>query len=171
MLAIRTGGEWEAPLRFIGPFNLILLGEAHFIWRPTSKFLFQNNAGPTSGSSSEHLSPALTISSTMAMIKVAKLTEMPPGSLMGVEVEGKYFLLANVNGALFAMDGLCSHMAGRLWEGTLEGTVVKCPRHGSRFDVRTGEVVSQVKIPLIGKAKPMKTYRTVIEGQDVLIDL
>ncbi len=107
----------------------------------------------------------------MRKIKVAKLSEMPAGSMMGVEIEGNYILLANVDGKMYAMDGLCSHMAGRLWEGTLEGAVVRCPKHGSRFDVRSGEVVSQVKIPLIGKAKPMKTYQTVIEGEDVLIEI
>lgn len=107
----------------------------------------------------------------MTRIKVAKLSEMLPGSMMGVDIEGKYILLANVEGKLYAMDGLCSHMAGRLWEGSLEGTVVKCPRHGSRFDVRTGEVVSHPKIPLIGKAKPMKTYQTIVEGEDVFIEV
>lgn len=107
----------------------------------------------------------------MRAIKVAKLSEMPPGTMMGIEIEGNRFLLANVEGSMFAMDGLCSHMAGRLWEGTLEGAVVKCPRHGSKFDVRTGEVVSNPKIPLIGKAKPMKTYRTVVDGDDVFIEI
>lgn len=107
----------------------------------------------------------------MPKVKVAKLPEISPGTMMGLEVGDKRILLANVDGKLFAMDGLCSHMAGRLWEGTLEGPVVKCPKHGSRFDVRTGEVVSQVKIPLIGKAKPMKTYLTAIEGEDVLIEI
>jgi nitrite reductase/ring-hydroxylating ferredoxin subunit len=107
----------------------------------------------------------------MSKVKVAKLPEVPPGSMMGLDIEGRYMLLANVDGKLYAMDGLCSHMAGRLWEGTLEGSIVKCPKHGSRFDVRTGEVVSQVKIPLIGKARPMKTYKTSIEGEDVLIEI
>jgi nitrite reductase/ring-hydroxylating ferredoxin subunit len=107
----------------------------------------------------------------MSKVKVAKLPEVPPGSMMGLDIEGRYMLLANVDGKIYAMDGLCSHMAGRLWEGTLEGSIVKCPKHGSRFDVRTGEVVSQVKIPLIGKAKPMKTYKTSIEGEDVLIEI
>jgi len=91
--------------------------------------------------------------------------------MIGLEIEGKRILLANVDGNVHAMDGLCSHMAGRLWEGTLEGHVVKCPKHGSRFDVRTGEVVSQVRIPLIGKAKPLETFRTVVDGEDVLIEM
>jgi 3-phenylpropionate/trans-cinnamate dioxygenase ferredoxin subunit len=107
----------------------------------------------------------------MPSMKVAKLSELPSGTMLGPEIMGKRILLANVDGNIYAMDGLCSHMAGRLWEGTLEGTVVKCPKHGSRFNVRTGEVVSQVKIPLIGKAKPMKTYQTTIDGDDVFIEI
>ncbi len=107
----------------------------------------------------------------MRTVKVAKRSELSTGTMMGVEIEGEYYLLANVDGKLFAMTGLCSHMAGRLWEGTLEGYVVKCPRHGSRFDVRTGEVVSQVRIPLIGKAKRLSTYPVVLEGEDVLIEI
>ncbi|MBN1109636.1 MAG: Rieske 2Fe-2S domain-containing protein, partial [Methanomassiliicoccales archaeon] len=87
---------------------------------------------------------------------MAKVGEIPPGTMMGVDIGGKYYLIANVEGDFHAMDGLCSHMAGQLWKGALEGNVVKCPRHGSRFDVRTGEVISNPKIPLIGKAKPMR---------------
>ncbi|MHC1681236.1 MAG: Rieske (2Fe-2S) protein [Methanomassiliicoccales archaeon] len=107
----------------------------------------------------------------MRSIKVAKLSELSTGTMMGVEIEGKHYLLANVDGKLFAMSGLCSHMAGRLWEGTLDGYVVKCPKHGSRFDVRTGEVVSQVRIPLIGKAKPLDTYKTSVVGEDIFIEM
>ena len=107
----------------------------------------------------------------MRSVKVAKRSELSRGTMMGVEMEGKHFLLANVEGTLYAMDGLCSHMAGRLWEGTLEGSAVKCPKHGSRFDVRTGEVISQVRTPLIGKAKPLGTYKISVEGEDVSIDI
>ncbi|HNX46979.1 MAG TPA: Rieske 2Fe-2S domain-containing protein [Methanomassiliicoccales archaeon] len=103
--------------------------------------------------------------------KVALLSEMPPGTMKGVEIDGRHILLANVDGVIYGMDGLCSHMAARLWEGSLDGHVVKCPKHGSRYDVRTGEVVSQVRIPLIGKAKPLGIYKISIEGGDVLIDI
>ncbi len=107
----------------------------------------------------------------MRSVKVAKLSELLPGTMIGVEIEGEHYLLANVDGKLFAMSGLCSHMAGRLWEGTMEGYVVKCPKHGSKFDVRTGEVVSQVKIPLIGKARPQRTYETSVDGDDIVINI
>lgn len=119
----------------------------------------------------EDLSSFDPISSFMRKIEVAKISELPLGTMMGLEIESKRILLANIEGKLYAMDGLCSHMAGRLWEGTMEGYIVKCPKHGSRFDLRTGEVVSQVRIPLIGKAKPLGTYKTSVEGEYVFIDI
>jgi 3-phenylpropionate/trans-cinnamate dioxygenase ferredoxin subunit len=88
-----------------------------------------------------------------------------------LDIKGDYYLIVNVENRFYAMDGLCSHMAGQLWRGTLEGHVVRCPKHGSRFDIRTGEVVSQVRIPLIGKAKALRTYPVTVEGEDVLIDI
>jgi 3-phenylpropionate/trans-cinnamate dioxygenase ferredoxin subunit len=107
----------------------------------------------------------------MRKVKAANVSELPPGSMMGLEIEEKRILLANVQGMFYAMEGLCSHMAGRLWEGTLEGYIVKCPKHGSRFDLRTGEVVSQVRIPLIGKAKPLGVYKTSVDGEDVMVEI
>lgn len=102
---------------------------------------------------------------------MGKAGEIAPGSMIGLDIKGDYYLVANVDGKLYAMDGLCSHMAGQLWKGKLEGYVVKCPRHGSRFDLRTGEVVGQVRIPLIGKARPLRTYPVRVEGEDVFLAL
>jgi len=50
----------------------------------------------------------------------------------------KVVALFNVDGAFFALDGVCPHAAGRLGEGTLRRTVT-CPWHGWQFDVMTGE--------------------------------
>ncbi len=109
--------------------------------------------------------------SVMTGIKVAKTSEIPPGTMIGIGIKGIYYLIANVEGKFYAMDGTCSHLGGQLWKGTLDGFVVKCPRHGSRFDLRTGEVVSQLRIPLIGKAKPLRTYPVLIDGEDLSIDI
>jgi hypothetical protein len=48
----------------------------------------------------------------------------------GLDLQGMYILLANINGG-YSMDGLCSPLKGRLWEGSLMGNIVKCPQHGS----------------------------------------
>jgi nitrite reductase/ring-hydroxylating ferredoxin subunit len=73
-----------------------------------------------------------------------------------IRVDGK--VVYNVDGIFFATQNACTHQQGPLNEGTLEDCIVECPWHGSRFDVRTGEVVQ-------GPAKePLRTYRVIIDG-------
>ncbi len=107
----------------------------------------------------------------MTKQKVGKVAEVPSGKMLGVQANDRFFVLANVDGKIFAMDGKCSHMGGELWKGKLTGKVVKCPRHGSEYDITSGKVVGQVKIPLIGKAKDMKTWPVIVEGDDLFLDL
>jgi 3-phenylpropionate/trans-cinnamate dioxygenase ferredoxin component len=57
-----------------------------------------------------------------------------------VTVDGSGFLLCNVAGTLFAIANTCTHDGGRLGARNLDGTIVRCPRHGACFDVRDGSV-------------------------------
>ena len=77
----------------------------------------------------------------MTSFPVAKTGDVPPGKMVGVEIEGDSILVANVDGRLYAMRAVCSHMGGHLDKGTLEGNVVTCPLHGSRWDITTGKLV------------------------------
>jgi nitrite reductase/ring-hydroxylating ferredoxin subunit len=107
----------------------------------------------------------------MPKVKLASLSEVPKEGMIEKVVDGRTFLLANVNGAVRVMDGLCSHRQGHLVKGSLKGNVVKCPLHGSEFDILTGKSLRGPKIPLIGKSSDMKVYTPMIEGDDVLIDV
>ncbi|HEV3232016.1 MAG TPA: catalase [Candidatus Dormibacteraeota bacterium] len=69
------------------------------------------------------------------------LAGLAPGGLTEVEIDGRPVALANVDGTVHAVAGLCTHRACALADGSLDGPIVTCPCHGSRFDVRTGEVV------------------------------
>jgi nitrite reductase (NADH) small subunit len=69
---------------------------------------------------------------------VARIEEIPPGTLMAVHVDEEAIAIANVNGELFAMQGACLHLEGPLGHGRLERTVLSCPWHGWQYDVRTG---------------------------------
>ncbi len=106
----------------------------------------------------------------VAKSRVADKADLKPGTMMRAEAGGKELVIANVEGQFYAMDGRCSHMQGELWKGRLTGFVVRCPRHGTEYDIRTGAVISNVKIPLIGKAVALKAYPVEIEGNDVLVD-
>lgn len=71
----------------------------------------------------------------------------------------------HVGGALYAARDVCPHAGAKLSEGTLDGTIVTCPRHGSQFDVRSGE-------RLRGPADvPIPTYRVAVEGGVAFIEV
>jgi len=101
----------------------------------------------------------------LASYPIAKVTDAPPGSMIGAEVEGHRILLANVEGQFYVIGAVCNHRGGFLDRGKLEGSVVTCPLHGSKWDVRTGMLVQFVR-PL----PPEKTYKVVIEGDQVLVE-
>jgi nitrite reductase/ring-hydroxylating ferredoxin subunit len=76
------------------------------------------------------------------LVKVASSADIPPGSGKLVEVEGKRIAVFNAGGRYYAIDDTCPHRRGPLSEGELEGEVITCPWHGSKFNVTTGAVLS-----------------------------
>jgi 3-phenylpropionate/trans-cinnamate dioxygenase ferredoxin subunit len=74
-------------------------------------------------------------------VEIAPADQLPPGERLFIEVEGRSIVIFNLAGALYAIGDVCSHDSGPLGDGELEGFNVICPRHGARFDVRTGEVI------------------------------
>ncbi|MDD1746759.1 MAG: Rieske 2Fe-2S domain-containing protein [Methanomassiliicoccales archaeon] len=110
------------------------------------------------------------IGDEMPKVKVAKMADVQPGKMIGLDVMGKRMLLANVGGKMFAMDGVCSHAGGHLWEGQLLGMTVKCPRHGSEFDLATGKNTKKPFLPF-AKAPDLRVYPVSVEGDDVVLDI
>jgi metal-sulfur cluster biosynthetic enzyme/nitrite reductase/ring-hydroxylating ferredoxin subunit len=74
--------------------------------------------------------------------RVADMAEIPDPGRMLVEVEGEVVALFHVDGGFYAIDDICTHDGGTLAEGQLDGFKIACPRHGARFDVRTGAALS-----------------------------
>ena len=73
---------------------------------------------------------------------VAALAELPDGGMKRVDAGGYPVLLVRHGGEVSAIGAVCAHQGGPLEQGTLEGDVVTCPWHGSRFCVRDGGIVS-----------------------------
>jgi len=96
-------------------------------------------------------------------IKVASTSDLAPGDKMLVEYQGTPVGLFNIEGEFFAISDVCTHDNGPLVEGELHGDVIVCPRHGARFDVKTGSVRT---LPAYA---PVPTYQVRVEGDDVLI--
>jgi 3-phenylpropionate/trans-cinnamate dioxygenase ferredoxin subunit len=86
--------------------------------------------------------------------------------------DGQEILLANVGGAFCAISERCTHLGGHLSQGILRDGIVTCPRHGSRFDVRTGQALNGPTILFLHlDTKDIRTYPVKIVGDDVLVDV
>jgi 3-phenylpropionate/trans-cinnamate dioxygenase ferredoxin subunit len=99
------------------------------------------------------------------------------GGMKAASVEDHEMLVAHVGDEYFVSDARCPHMGGHLSEGTLEGTVITCPRHHSQFDLRDGRVLRwtdwQGATLSVGKLlrhpRPLRTYEVHVEGEDILV--
>jgi nitrite reductase/ring-hydroxylating ferredoxin subunit len=88
----------------------------------------------------------------------------PGGEPIVVEINRRWVAIYNIDGHYYAIEDRCTHDDGPLAEGDLEGTIVKCPRHGACFDVTTGKFLrgpaGTVDVP---------TYEVQIEGNEIKI--
>jgi 3-phenylpropionate/trans-cinnamate dioxygenase ferredoxin component len=100
----------------------------------------------------------------VARHRVAKVSEIAPGTTRRVVVDGVEILLCNVDGKLYAIEDVCTHDGGPLDQGTLEGDQVVCPRHGATFDVRTGDALT---LPAV---LPVMTFEVSVADDDVFVD-
>ncbi|MDT7720221.1 MAG: 3-phenylpropionate/trans-cinnamate dioxygenase ferredoxin component [Mycobacterium sp.] len=102
----------------------------------------------------------------MAKCIVAALTDLEGGTpLMRVEANGAPVCLVRLaSGEVFAISDLCSHEEIELSDGELDGEDVECPAHGSRFNVRTGEVSG------LPAEDPVATYPVTVEEGKIIID-
>ncbi len=106
-------------------------------------------------------------------IEVITLKELPDGTMRRIEVAGEHILLARVGDEVFAVQSRCPHVGADLSRGRLEGTVVRCPLHGSRFDLSDGSVVQWTAFPPSVRAvsdavrppRPLRVFEVrVVEG-------
>jgi nitrite reductase/ring-hydroxylating ferredoxin subunit len=124
-----------------------------------------------SGVPAEQLAPetAVAVSSSPVSERTIKPNEflasnVGPGNATVVRVNGERVAVFNVAGTFYATQAACTHAGGPLEQGDLQGRIVTCPWHGSRFDVATGRVAH-------GPAQaPIKTYRVTIDGEVVRVE-
>jgi 3-phenylpropionate/trans-cinnamate dioxygenase ferredoxin subunit len=91
--------------------------------------------------------------------------EIAPGRARRCVVDGHPVLVCNVGGDFYALADTCTHDRGPLGEGRLRGHHIECPRHGSRFDVRDGAVMTPPAI------RPLTTYPVRVRGDAVEVQL
>jgi len=100
----------------------------------------------------------------MEFVEVGRTEEVVEGTMKEYDVMGKSVLIAKYNDKYYAIGGRCTHMGGELSKGKQDGKIITCPRHGSKFDITTGESISGPKIAFLKlKTKRVPSYevRTV----------
>jgi nitrite reductase/ring-hydroxylating ferredoxin subunit len=97
-------------------------------------------------------------------IRVEKVALPSEGASVRVTAEGRGIALFRVGGVLYALDAKCPHVGGPLDQGSLDGTQVMCPWHGSVFDLHDGKV-------LRGPAtRAVTSYRVRTEGETLVLE-
>ena len=96
-------------------------------------------------------------------LSVLKVAELPLGEMKLVDVDGSEVIVANIDGQFCAFSNICPHEEAPLEDGELEGNVLTCPWHFTRFNVRTGEAIDGVT------DEPIAVYEVRVEGNDVQV--
>ncbi len=130
----------------------------------------------------------------LVLIDACFAGDLPEGDMRHLELAGVDVLLARVRGRFYAISDRCGHEGARLSAGRLEGTVVTCPAHASRFDLATGRAISgpamgalagvgglspRVRALVREKASEMaralvddlQVYRVIVEDGRVLVEV
>lgn len=102
---------------------------------------------------------------TDSVVTVAKTSEIAVGQLKAVEIQGRRLLVCHTAEGFFAIDDTCTHDDGPLTDGWLDGTAIECPRHGARFDVKTGKVLC------LPAAVGIRSYPVRVEGNEVKVSV
>jgi 3-phenylpropionate/trans-cinnamate dioxygenase ferredoxin subunit len=111
------------------------------------------------------------------LTRLANTSDLTEGNMKKYQVQGNEILIARIEGKYYATQNKCPHFGGDLSKGKLEGTIVKCPRHDSQFNLTDGNVVRWLKgsglISAIGKTlkspKKLTTYNVKVDGQDIIV--
>ena len=98
-------------------------------------------------------------------VKVATKSEIADQSATLHEIEGKRIALFNLGGQYYALDDTCPHESGPLSEGSIEGEDIECPWHGSRFNIKTGEVTAPPALENVAR------YNVRVTGDDIEVEV
>lgn len=98
-------------------------------------------------------------------VHVAKTSDLSdPGTTL-LEVDDRIVALFKVGGEYFCIDDVCTHDGGPLSDGKLENHAIACPRHGAKFDIRTGKALT------MPATVDTAAHEVKIEGDNILIRL
>jgi nitrite reductase/ring-hydroxylating ferredoxin subunit len=102
----------------------------------------------------------------MGRIIAGRTSEITPGKMIKVSIDGRDILVANINGKYCAIDDSCTHSGSSLSEGKLEGCTITCGWHSAEFNCETGKFL---KFPM--KLRDLTSYNVVVESDSVFVEM
>lgn len=101
----------------------------------------------------------------LEFVTVAEVGEIEPGDRILLDIDGEPIAVFNIAGKYFAIKDVCSHDDGPVAEGPLEDYDIECPRHGAKFDIRSGEALT---LPAV---VDIPAYLVRVEGDEIQLGL
>ena len=98
-------------------------------------------------------------------IRVAAVTDVADPGKELIEVDGEMVALFHVGGTFYAIDDVCTHDGGPLVDGELTDHAIACPRHGAKFDIRSGAALSMPAV------RPTRAHEVKVEDGNVFVRL
>ena len=100
----------------------------------------------------------------MSKIKLINVNDIKNDDMLQVTINGENYLVAKINDKLFVTSDMCTHEDAELTMGCLKGSTVKCPLHGSYFDLTSGLALNEPA------EDPIRVYKTIIENNHLYLD-
>ena len=100
----------------------------------------------------------------MSKIKLINVNDIKNDDMLQVSINGENYLIAKINDRFFVTSDMCTHEDAELTMGCLKGMTVKCPLHGSYFDLTSGVALNEPA------EDPISVYKTIIENNHLYID-
>jgi 3-phenylpropionate/trans-cinnamate dioxygenase ferredoxin subunit len=98
-------------------------------------------------------------------VKITELDELPRDRGVRVTVGDHRIAMFRIDDDVYAIGDRCSHAEASLAEGELWGLSVECPRHGSEFDLKSGEPQA------LPATEPVPVYPVSIDEGIVYLEL
>ncbi len=111
--------------------------------------------------------------------KAINTGDLANGEMKNIEINRKDVLIAREGDEFYASTNKCPHLGGKLSKGDLDGHVVTCPLHKSKFNLKTGEVIQWTDFSgvtgaiakAVKKPKPLKVFKVEVKEKDVMVEL
>lgn len=96
-------------------------------------------------------------------IKIAARGDLADGDTLLIEADERLVILSRIGDEFFCIDDICTHDGGTLSDGPHQGCEIVCPRHGAKFDLRTGKALS------MPATQNTAAHEIKLDGDDILV--